>query len=90
MPEQETVEETLKRIVLKITRKQNTNFSSSTKLEDLGADSLDRVQILMALEETYDIEIQDEEISDIEDMSGFIALIKKKIADKELKNQQKA
>jgi acyl carrier protein len=49
----------------------------------LNADSLDRVQILIALEDEYDIEISDEEISKTPDMGSFIAMIKQKIADKE-------
>ncbi len=82
MPD-ETVEETLKRIVLKITRKKDAPFSTATTLTELGADSLDRVQILIALEDEYEIEISDEEISQTPDMASFIALIKKKVAAKE-------
>lgn len=83
MAENETVEEALKRIVLKITRKKDAPFSANTTLDELNADSLDRVQILIALEDEYDIEISDEEISKTPDMGSFIAMIKQKIADKE-------
>jgi acyl carrier protein len=82
MPNQETVEETLKRIVLKVTRKKDANFSGNTRFEELGADSLDRVQVVMAMEEAFDIEILDEEIRDIPDMGRFVELIKGKIAVK--------
>ena len=82
MPTGETVEETLKRVVLKVTRKKDAPFSTATTLTELGADSLDRVQILIAMEDEYDIEISDEEVSQAPDMASFVALIKKKIADK--------
>lgn len=35
--------------------------SESDILEDLGADSLDVVELVMALEETFDIEVPDED-----------------------------
>jgi len=35
--------------------------SDANILEDLGADSLDVVELVMAIEETFDIEITDEE-----------------------------
>jgi acyl carrier protein len=79
---EESVEETLKRIVLKITRKKNVNYSSKTRFEDLNADSLDKVQILVKLEETYDIELPDDEVRRVVDMGGFVDLIKSKIAEK--------
>jgi len=79
---EESVEETLERIVLKITRKKNVVFSPRTRFEDLNADSLDKVQILVALEENYDIELPDNEMRNITDMGGFVELIKRKIAAK--------
>jgi acyl carrier protein len=79
---EESVEEALERIVLKITRKKNVNFSARTRFEDLSADSLDKVQILVALEEAYDIELPDDEVRGIADMGGFVDLIKRKIAEK--------
>ncbi|CBJ28591.1 acyl carrier protein [Ectocarpus siliculosus] len=44
--------------------------------QDLGADSLDTVELIMALEEGFDIEIEDEvaaEIGTVEDAVKFIA-----------------
>ena len=80
MPAQEPVEEALKRIVLRVTRKKDAPFSPATKLSDLKADSLDRVQILIALEDEYGIEIAEEEIAYLSSMRDFVALINKKIA----------
>lgn len=82
MAVEESVEETLKKIVLRITRKPEADFSSATTFEDLSADSLDIVQILVAIEDTYDIEIHDEELQQITGMGDFIAYINRKIAEK--------
>ncbi len=77
-----SVEETVKKIVTRITRKSEADFSTEATFEGLNADSLDIVQILVAVEDTYDIEIQDEELQKVTNMGGFIAYIESKIAEK--------
>ncbi len=49
-------------------------------VEDLGADSLDIVELIMALEEEYDIEIPDEEAEKIQKVDDVIAYIESKKA----------
>jgi acyl carrier protein len=44
-------------------------------VEDLGADSLDVVELVMALEEKFDIEIPDEDAEKIATVSDAIAFI---------------
>jgi len=77
-----SVEETVKKIVTRIVRKPDTDFVPTATFKDFGADSLDIVQILVAVEDTYEIEIQDEELQEITDMAGFIAYVERKIAEK--------
>jgi len=77
-----SVQETVRGIVIKIVRKPDIDFTPTTTFKDLNADSLDIVQILVALEDTYDIEIQDEDLQEITDMGGFVAYIERKVAEK--------
>ncbi len=77
-----SVEETVRKIVTKVVRKPDVDFTPTSTFKDLNADSLDIVQILVALEDTYDMEIVDEELQEITNMGDFIAYIERKIAEK--------
>lgn len=44
-------------------------------LEDLGADSLDIVELVMALEEAYDIEISDDQVEKIRTVQDVVSYI---------------
>ncbi|KIE88452.1 putative acyl carrier protein [Actinobacillus pleuropneumoniae] len=46
-------------------------------IEDLGADSLDTVELVMALEEEFDIEIPDEEAEKITTVQSAIDYVTK-------------
>ena len=48
--------------------------------EDLGADSLDAVELIMAIEEAFDIEIPDEEAESMTTPADCVTAIKAKIA----------
>ena len=76
------VEETLRKIAVKILRKEIVVLTPTTTFKELGADSLDVVQIMVALEETFDIELVDEELKTVTNMGGFIDYVKKKVAEK--------
>jgi len=47
-------------------------------VEDLGADSLDVVELVMALEEKFDIEIPDEEAEKIATVADVVAYVESK------------
>ena len=47
--------------------------------EDLGADSLDMVEIIMGLEDEFDIEIPDEDAADIKTVAEVVAYIESKL-----------
>jgi acyl carrier protein len=50
---------------------------SASFVDDLGADSLDRVELVMALEEAFDLEIPDEEAEKIRTVQDAIDYIEK-------------
>ncbi len=82
MTVEESVEEKVKSIVVRIVRKPDLDFRPTASFKDFDADSLDIVQILVAVEDTYDIELDDEEMQDLTDMGGFIGYVERKIGEK--------
>lgn len=53
-------------------------LDSSVK-DDLGADSLALVDMAMAIEDEYDIEIPDADLADIETVSDLVEYLKTKV-----------
>jgi acyl carrier protein len=48
-------------------------------IDDLGADSLDIVELVMAMEEEFDVEIPDEDAEKIQTIAGAIQYLKEKL-----------
>ena len=48
-------------------------------MDDLGADSLDLVEIIMAIEQDYDVEISDEDMENIHTVGDAYNYIKEKL-----------
>ncbi len=49
-------------------------------LDDLGADSLDIVELVMALEEEFELEIPDEDAEKLETVGALIQYVSEKIS----------
>ncbi len=47
--------------------------------DDLDADSLDLVELVMALEETFDIAVDEEELEDVTTVAHALALVESKL-----------
>ena len=71
-----SVEEKVKEIIVdQLGVDANQVVTSASFIEDLGADSLDTVELVMALEEEFDVEISDEDaekISKVQDAIDYI------------------
>ena len=77
----EIIEDVVRNTVTRITRKDISQFTRTTTFKDLEADSLDVVQILVALEDHFNIEVVDEELESITNMGDFIDYIDRKVAE---------
>lgn len=74
-----SIDERVKKIVVEqlgVKEEEVTNDSSF--VDDLGADSLDTVELVMALEEEFNIEIEDEEAEKITTIQQAIDFISSK------------
>jgi len=62
----------------------------SSFVDDLGADSLDTVELVMALEEEFGIEIPDEDAEKMTTVGEAMRYIEEKVKDKEEKEAKEA
>ena len=74
------VEEKIKSIIAnQLGVKTNELTPKASFTDDLGADSLDTVELIMALEEEFEIEISDEDDGKIKTVDDIIKYIENKI-----------
>ena len=72
-----TIEERVKKIVVEqLGVKEDEVNPNSSFVDDLGADSLDTVELVMALEEEFETEIPDEEAEKITTVQQAVDYIK--------------
>ena len=72
-----SVEERVKEIIVEQLGVEEDDVTPNAKfIEDLGADSLDTVELVMALEEHFDIQIPDEDAEKISTVGEAIEYIK--------------
>lgn len=76
-----TVDERVTKIVMEqLGVKQEEISNESSFVDDLGADSLDTVELVMALEEEFETEIPDEEAEKITTVQLAIDYISKNVS----------
>ena len=72
--------EKLKKIIIEVLNVEEDDITMETTfIDDLGADSLDVFQIIMGLEEEFDIEIPNEEAEKIVTVGDAVEQIKNAI-----------
>ena len=78
---EKTIEEKVKDIIVEqlgVTPEQVTPNASF--IEDLGADSLDTVELVMAFEEEFSVEVPDEDTEKLQTVGDVIKYIEEKTA----------
>lgn len=58
---------------------ETDNLTLISTLEDMGADSLDAVELIMALEEAYDIEIDETDALKFTSLGNIVSYIESKV-----------
>ena len=77
-----SVEDQIKEIVVRIVHCDESTLTPSSTWEDLKADSLDMVQVLIAIEDTFGIEIPDEDAQKFTNFGDFVKYVEAKMAEK--------
>ena len=74
--------EKLRDLIVEVLNVDETEVTmESTFIDDLGADSLDVFQIIMGIEEEFDIEIPNEEAEKIVTVGDAVEQIKKAVSE---------
>lgn len=60
----------------------NLATDKASFIDELGADSLDAVELIMGFEEEFDVEIRDDEAGDLDSISKVAEFIDKKLSAK--------
>ena len=72
--------ETFKKCAVEVLQVSEDQVTMDAKFgDDLDADSLDLVELVMALEEAFDIEVPEEELEGIETVGQAYELVKSKV-----------
>ena len=75
-----SIEERVTKIVMEqLEVSQEQAVLNASFVEDLGADSLDTVELVMALEEEFSVTVEEEELEGIETIQSAFELITSKL-----------
>ncbi len=78
MTDQEILDRVKKVTVEKLSVKEDEVVETASFQEDLGADSLDVVELVMALEEEFGIEIPDDDVTNLKTVQNAVDYITSK------------
>nr|YP_010902902.1 acyl carrier protein [Hypnea flava]WCH54956.1 acyl carrier protein [Hypnea flava] len=71
-------------VVQQLSVKQEQVVLTSEFIKDLGADSLDMVELVLAIEESFKIEVPDDKVGDIHTVQEAIKLIEEAMKESQV------
>jgi acyl carrier protein len=77
--DQVSVESKIKGIIADQLEVAADKLTMDTSFEDIDADSLDIVELVMALEEAFDLEISDQEVENIKTVGDVVKYIESQV-----------
>lgn len=80
MSDQASVSDRLIQLIADNTKLTAEDISPALNLENSGLDSFARIELILVIEETFDIEMSDSESANIATVSDIITLIESKIS----------
>ena len=78
-----SIEEQVREIMARITHVEQSIITRGSTFKDIKADSLDVVQALAAVEETFGIEIPDEEAQKFQNFGDFVSYVEGQVPQQE-------
>jgi len=79
-----TIEARVKKVIVEqLSVKEEEVKPESSFIDDLGADSLDTVELVMALEEEFHVEIPDQAAAEIRTVQHVIDYVVERVPDKQ-------
>ncbi|KPK08622.1 MAG: acyl carrier protein [Gemmatimonas sp. SG8_28] len=82
MPDMNQLEEKVKDIIVEELGVERDKLTATASfMEDLGADSLDTVELVMAFEKEFDIDIPDEEAEKLRTVGDALKYLHEKMGD---------
>ncbi|CCG92819.1 acyl carrier protein [Methylacidiphilum fumariolicum] len=84
MAEKKSIEERVKNIIVEQLGVNPEQVTPKARfIEDLGADSLDTVELVMAFEEEFNVEVPDEEAEKLQTVGDVIRYIEENLEEEE-------
>jgi len=73
--------EELKKILLQVLGKQDIDVSDNTKIDDLGLNSLGKIQVVCAIEDKYDIEIPNSKLRSFKTVKNIVDFLEETVGE---------
>ncbi|MEM7141714.1 MAG: acyl carrier protein [Actinomycetota bacterium] len=71
--------ERFKKCAVDVLSVEDSQIVPDATFESLDADSLDLVELVMALEEEFDVNVEEDELEGVTDIKGAFALVESKL-----------